>query len=182
MKKKLTLDEYIGISKSDILLYIIVTIILLAISLYIGIKHNFYGYFMVVSLLMIMAIWGRIDAFYTLKKIKGYLIKNNLLDKIGNIDYWNDRYYFLTDNYVIIKKNKTIYSFKYSEIEKIYKENYIRLNKHSEFQQYLHIVTSNNDFKVLIYATALIGEDFKDISAYLIEKNPNIKVLETIKS
>ena len=57
----------------------------------------------------------------TLKQIKKYLTDNNLLDKIGNIDYWNERYYFLTDNYMIIKQGKEIYSFKYSEIEKIYK-------------------------------------------------------------
>ena len=63
-------------------------------------------------------------------KFRLYL-DNNILDKIGSIDYWNERYYFLTDNYIIIKQNKVVYSFRYSEIERIYKESYTRLGKHS---------------------------------------------------
>ena len=118
-KKKLTLDEYIEIGKGDIIVYVIVTIILLAISLYVGIKYNFYFHIIFIGILMIERIVERIDTLLTLKKIKSYLVENNLLDKIGNIDYWNDRYYFLTDNYMIIKQNKIIDAFKYSEIEKI---------------------------------------------------------------
>lgn len=108
-KKKLTLDEYIEIGKGDIIVYVIVTIILLAISLYVGIKYNFYFHIIFIGILMIGRIVERIDTLLTLKKIKSYLVENNLLDKIGNIDYWNDRYYFLTDNYMIIKQNKEIF-------------------------------------------------------------------------
>ena len=43
-KKKLTLDEYIDIGKSDIIVYVSVTLILLIIFLYIGIKYNVYYY------------------------------------------------------------------------------------------------------------------------------------------
>ena len=77
---------------------------------------------------------------------------------------------------MIIKQNKEIYSFKYSEIERIYK----KLRKYSYYQEDLHIVVNNNDFKILIYTTLL--EDYKDISDYLIKKNSNIIVDETIKS
>ena len=181
-KKKLTIDEYIDIGKGDITVYIIVTIILFAISLHFGIKYNFYLHLLFIGLIMIGRICERIDTFLTLKKIKKYLINNNLLDKIGNIDYWNDRYYFLTDNYIIIKQNKEIYSFKYSEIERIYKESYLELNKHSYFQEHLHILVNDNDFKILISTTVLVGEDYKDISDYLIKKNPNIIVDKTIKN
>ena len=125
----------------------------------------------------------RIDTLCTLKKIKSYLIDNNLLSKIGNIDYWNERYYFLTDNYMIIKYNKIVYSFKYSEIIRIYKENNTKIGRrYSNSQEYLHIVTNDNDFKVLIASTILVGEDFKDISDYLIEKNQNIRIDETINN
>ena len=127
-KKKLTIDEYIEIGKCDISVYIIVTIILLSISLYIGIKYNFYYHMIIVGILMVGRIAERIDTLLTLKKIKTYLVDNNLLNKMGNIDYWNDRYYFLTDNYMIIKQKKEIYSFEYSEIERIYKESYVELN------------------------------------------------------
>ena len=181
-KKKLTLDEYIDIGKSDIIVYICVTFILLTIFLYVGIKYNVYYYLFFVGLIIIGRSYERIDTFVTLKQIKKYLTDNNLLDKIGNIDYWNERYYFLTDNYMIIKQGKEIYSFKYSEIEKIYKENNLVINKHSRSQEYLHIIVGNNNFIILVYSTVLVGEDFKDISDYLIKKNPNIVIGKTIKN
>ena len=181
-KKKITLDEYIAISKSDIIVYASVTLILLAIFLYVGIKYNIYYYLFFVGLIIIGRTYERIETFVTLNQIKKYLTDNNLLDKIGNIDYWNERYYFLTDNYMIIKQNNKIYSFKYSEIEKIYKENNLTLNKHSKLNDYLHIVVSSNNFIILIYSTFLVGEDFKDISDYLIKKNPNIVIGKTIKN
>ena len=181
-KKKLTLDEYIDIGKSDIIVYVSVTLILLIIFLYIGIKYNVYYYLFFVGLIVIGRSYERIETFVTLKQIKKYLTDNNLLDKIGNIDYWNERYYFLTDNYMIIKQGKEIYSFKYSEIEKIYKENNLVINKHSRSQEYLHIIVGNNNFIILIYSTVLVGEDFKDISDYLIKKNPNSVIGKTIKN
>lgn len=181
-KKKLTLDEYIDIGKSDIIVYICVTFILLTIFLYVGIKYNVYYYLFFVGLIVIGRSYERIETFVTLKQIKKYLTDNNLLDKIGNIDYWNERYYFLTDNYMIIKQGKEIYSFKYSEIEKIYKENNLVINKHSRSQEYLHIIVGNNNFIILVYSTVLVGEDFKDISDYLIKKNPNIVIGKTIKN
>lgn len=181
-KKKLTLDEYIDIGKSDIIVYICVTFILLTIFLYVGIKYNVYYYLFFVGLIVIGRSYERIETFVTLKQIKKYLTDNNLLDKIGNIDYWNERYYFLTDNYMIIKQGKEIYSFKYSEIEKIYKGNNLVINKHSRSQEYLHIIVGNNNFIILIYSTVLVGEDFKDISDYLIKKNPNIVIGKTIKN
>lgn len=181
-KKKLTLDEYIDIGKSDIIVYVCVTFILLTIFFYVGIKYNVYYYLIFVGLIIIGRTYERIETFVTLNEIKKYLTINNLLDKIGNIDYWNEKYYFLTDNYMIIKQNKKIYSFEYSEIEKIYKENNLVLNRHSKSQEYLHIVVGNNNFIILIYSTVLVGEDFKDISDYLIKKNPNILISETVKN
>lgn len=181
-KKKITLDEYIDIGKSDIIVYVSVTLILLIIFLYVGIKYNVYYYLFFVGLIIIGRSCERIETFVTLKQIKKNLTDNNLLDKIGNIDYWNERYYFLTDNYMIIKQGKEIYSFKYSEIEKIYKENNLVINKHSRSQEYLHIIVGNNNFIILVYSTVLFGEDFKDISDYLIKKNPNIVIGKTIKN
>lgn len=181
-KKKLTIDEYIDIAKWDIVIYVIVSVIVLLISLYIGVKYNFYYHLIFIGIIIVIKIGERINTYITLKKIKSYLVNNNILDRIGNIDYWNERYYFLTDNYIIIKHGKVIYSFKYSEIERIYKESYTRLGKHSYSQEYLHIVTDDNDFKILIYTTVLVDEDYKDISSYLMEKNLNIKVDKTVKN
>lgn len=130
-KKKLTIDEYIDIAKWDIVIYVIVSVIVLLISLYIGVKYNFYYHLIFIGIIIVIKIGERINTYITLKKIKSYLVNNNILDRIGNIDYWNERYYFLTDKYMIIKQNKVIYAFKYSEIERIYKESYTRLGKHS---------------------------------------------------
>ena len=130
-KKKLTIDEYIDIAKWDIVIYVIVSVIVLLISLYIGVKYNFYYHLIFIGIIIVIKIGERINTYITLKKIKSYLVNNNILDRIGNIDYWNERYYFLTDKYMIIKQNKVIYAFKYSEIERIYKESYTMLGKHS---------------------------------------------------
>ena len=173
-KNNLTIDEYINIGKGDITIYVIMTIILLAISIYFALKYHFYLLILLVGLIMIGRTCERIDTLLNLKKIKNYLITKNLLDKIGNIDYWNDRYYLLSDNYMIIKQKKEIYSFKYSEIERIYKESYRKLGKRSYSQEYLHIVVNDNDFRILISTTILVGEDIKDISDYLIKKNPKL--------
>lgn len=181
MKKKLTIDKYIEIGKSDISVYSIITIILLSISLYISVRYNFYGYLIFIGFMMVSRTMERIETYFTLKDIKAYLIENNLFDKIGSIDYWNEKSYFLTDNYIIIKKNKVIYSFEYSEIKKIFKERYKHAGKTTSFQVQLHIVTNDNNFKVLIYSDSLVGEDYKDIVDYLIKKNPNIKVDKTVK-
>ena len=130
-KKKLTINKYIDIAKWDIVIYVIVSVIVLLISLYIGVKYNFYYHLIFIGIIIVIKIGERINTYITLKKIKSYLVNNNILDRIGNIDYWNERYYFLTDKYMIIKQNKVIYAFKYSEIERIYKESYTRLGKHS---------------------------------------------------
>jgi hypothetical protein len=174
-KKKLSIDEYIEISKGDIYVYIIITIILFLILLYISYKKDSY-YILLFELVMLIQSIERIETYYTLKKIKTYLFENNLIDKIGNIDYWNERYYFLTENYMIIKRKKSIYSFKYSEIVNIFKEKKL---ENRRIYEYLHIITNNNEFRVLIYSSVLVDEDYKDISNYLINKNPNLKINET---
>ena len=69
-KKKLTIDEYIDIGKGDITVYVAVTIILLAISLWFGIKYNFYFHLLFIGLIMIGRVSERIDTLFTLKKIK----------------------------------------------------------------------------------------------------------------
>lgn len=83
---------------------------------------------------------------------------------------------------MIIKQNRIIDAFKYSEIERIYKESYVELSKHSYSQEHLHIIVNDNDFKILISTTVLVGEDFRDISDYLIEKNPKIIVDKTVNN
>ena len=82
----------------------------------------------------------------------------------------------LADNYMIIKQNKDIFSFKYSQIKKIFKEKKLKLSKYSSYKEYLHIITNDNEFIILTISTILVGEDYRDISNYLIKKNADIKI------
>ena len=71
---------------------------------------------------------------------------------------------------------KAYFSFKYSDIKRLFKNNKVSIGRHSGYQQYLHIITSDNEFEILVYSTKLLDEEFKDITDYLINKNPNIKL------
>lgn len=42
-------------------------------------------------------------------------------------------------------------------------------------QKYLHIILKDDrEYKVLIYSTMLVNENFRDISGYLLSKNKDI--------
>ena len=43
-------------------------------------------------------------------------------------------------------------------------------------------IANGKNFKILISATVLVGEDYRNISGYLMKKNPNIIVDETVKN
>ena len=101
MKKELKIDDYISIAKSDINTYIIVAVIIFGVLLFIGYKVDFY-YILFFDLIMVFRIIERISTYNNLKLIKKYLIDNNLVNQIGKIDFWNERNYFLTSNYLII--------------------------------------------------------------------------------
>ena len=158
------------------------TVVIFLILLYISYKINWYC-FLLFDIVMVFATIGKINVYFNLKKIKKYLIDSKLIDKIGTIDYWNAKNYFLTDNYMIILSNGAISVFSYSEISEIFIETYLELGRMSCLQKYLHIVLNTNDeYKILIFSTSLVGEDFKDISQYLLNKNSNIKIGENKKN
>ena len=177
--KNRTIDDYINIGKSDIVLYLIISLILLIFLLCISFKFNDY-FFLFFEIIMLLFFIGKIETYINLKKIKKHLIDHNIYNKIGKIDYFNEKDYFLTNNYMIIKKDKQIYSFKYTDIKRIFKINNIVLNNHSESynQIKLHIITNNNEFEILIYSTILVDKDNMDISDYLLNKNSNIEISE----
>ncbi len=174
-KKKLSLNEYIDIGKGEIYAYILVTICLFLILLYFGYRVDFY-YVTLLDVIVFLRVFEKIGVYHNLNKIKKYLVENNLIEKVGNIDFWNERNYLLTDNYMIILQNKKIYAFRYSEIKELYKENKLELSRWSVVSEYLHIVTNDNEFKVLTWTTSLVVEEFRDITNYLLNKNPHIKI------
>lgn len=180
-KKKKTIEEYIEIAKGDITVHLILTIFFFFLLLYIGYLVDWY-YIIIFDAIMPVITIERVTVYFDLKKIKKYLINNNLISKIGKIDFWNEENYFLTDNYMIILREKNIYAIKYSEIKQIYIENYLKLGKNSTWEEYLHVLTKDNEFRILMWTTILVCEEFYDLKKYLLEKNPKIKVLDPIKN
>lgn len=177
MKKKKKIDDYIGVAKTDIYVYIVFAIIFFLFLLYLSywFKYFFPLFF---EIACFMSIHSKLATYNNLKKIKKYLENNNLLEKIGKIDFWNGESYFLTENYMIIINNGVINHFAYSDIKQMYKKTYHGSNFGSLYtQEYLHIrLKDYTEYKVLIYSTCLVNEDFRDISGYLLQKNKNINI------
>ena len=176
-KKKI--EDYIGVAKTDIIFYVILTVVFLIILLILGHIYKFY-YGVLFDIFMIIFTYFRVVAYYNLKKIYNHLNENDLLYKIGSIDYWNEKNFFLTENYMILKERNEVLAFKYNKIKEIYKSVYRRA-RGSHIDTYLHVVLDGSEFKVLIYTTVLADCDYRDISDYLLKKNPNIVVLDTVK-
>lgn len=175
-----SIDEYIKIARGDVDIHLLVAIVLFLILLYISYKNNFY-YFLFVEMFQLFRVISRIEGYINIKKINKYLIDNNLINNIGKIDFWNERNYILSEEYMIIKIKKDISIFKYSDIKKIYKKTHLEMGKNSKYEEFLTIVTNNDEFEILIYTTIMVEEEYKDISEYLLDKNPDIIIGETIK-
>ena len=177
MKKNL--DDYILEGKNDIIVYSCMFILLSLLLLIIGCYLNFVYIIFLSFFLLLPRIIERIVVYNNLKIINSYLLNNNLVNKIGNIDYWNDYYYFLTENYMIIIYKKKVYLVDYNNIDYIYSRDKISLGKNSYVQTFLYIHTKQKKtFRIMIYSSILVGEELKDISSYLIEKNSDIEIKE----
>ena len=174
MKNK-TVDEYVNIAKTDILVYIIMLTLITFILLFISYKVNWF-YLMIFCIAFPFTIINKILTYRNLKNIKKYLTENSLLDKIGKIFFWNEKNYFLTDNYIITSEYNITSLYKYDNILKISKRKNTVLNsKHSYYEEYLIITFKDKEqIELLVYTTALVDEEFKDITEFLLNKNKNI--------
>lgn len=173
--KEKNLDDYIKIAKTDIFVYIIMLILISLILLFISYKVNWF-YLMIFCIAFPFTIINRILTYRNLKNIKNYLIENSLLDKIGKIVFWNEKNYFLTDNYIITSEYNVTRLYKYDDILKISKRKNTVLNlKNSYYEEYLIITFKDKEqIELLVYTTALVDEEFKDITEFLLNKNKNI--------
>ena len=187
-KKKKTIEEYMDIGKWDIVFYAILFTIAFIVALIFTIHFDFTIYllpwFMFIPLLLFVGLIGRIIAYKHLKEIKFYLEQKNMLGKIGEIYWWNESNLFLTDNYIIIDLPKDIISFSYKEIDNVYEEVSHKLVRNgSSFSPYtesfLNIVLKDGKKYQIQTQMDFDGKECKDISDYLIEKNPNIQKLDT---
>lgn len=178
MKKCKNLYDYIEMAKYDIILYLVLFLIIAGIVVFYYYKTKIWFYFFIPLVLFIVFL-SKITTYINLLSIRKYLLNNNLIEKIGNIIYWNYRNYFLTDNYFIIKDAKSVDCFSYKDILEIYKEKKVVLkSKYSSLSEYLYIKLKNgNQYKILIDTTKFLNEDYKDITPILLEKNSNIKII-----
>ena len=179
--KNKTIDEYILEAKNDIYVYIIIWIIFFLILLYLAYRFdNFYLLF--IDLVFLFFVYNRIIIYDNLIKIKEYLVKNKLINKIGKIDYWNEKSCFLTEKYVILIENNVVTCFEYNKIKKIRKEViYTLKSRNNNIFEYLYLGLDNDcEYEFLISTTSIASENFYDFTSYILEKNSNVIVEETI--
>ncbi len=62
-EEKIIIDEHINIGRWNITIYVIVAVILLFISLYVGIKYNFYYHLIFIGIIIVIKIGERIDTY-----------------------------------------------------------------------------------------------------------------------
>lgn len=175
-----TLNDYIKEAKDDMVLYFIILGILIVVQI---ILYILYGIpvaicFLFLVLAHLLFTTDKITSYNNVLRINKYLISNQLENKIGNIIFWNEKNYFLTDNYLILVKNFKVHCIDYKDIKTISKRIEIKFNKHSGTNEFLTIeLKDNKKYDILIWTTFLVGEEYIDISEFLIEKNSKIEVI-----
>ena len=106
-------------------------------------------------------------------------MENKLVDKIGHIIFTDEKSYFLADNYLIVCLDKRILCFKYSKIEKIYKEYWSKFNINAtrscnDLELYLHfILQDDTEFRILTDTSTSIffhtDENYQKLVQYLLK-------------
>ena len=179
MKENSIFEKYIKENRNDIIVYFIVFLVVTLILFIIGKITNFY-YIMLLDIFLMNSFLSRIGTKYNLKRIEKYVYSNNLHNKIGKIEYWNEHNYFLTEKYIILVEKKKVIIIDYNDIEYLYYKNDIHLNQFNSYiDRELYIVLKNKkEYKFLIDSTLLTNEKTKDIGLYLKSKNDKIKVTE----
>ena len=182
--EKLTFLEYTNIVKKKAYLFSIITLFMIFVILcltYSKLELNIYILWILEIILIIMSFY-KIKNHYNVKKIKSYLIKHNLIDKIGNIDFTDRDNYYLMEYYMIFLYKKQVLCFEYSKIEKVSKEYYNIFNLGASMNHvdlYLHFVLKNGiEFKVLTDSSTDIllctTKNLQNIINYLLTKNSEI--------
>ena len=111
-------EAYVHMKKS--IIYLLVVLVFTVALYYLKKIDHFTLLF--INIIFVASLFEKRYIYHSLLKIEEYVISQNLLDKIGNIEFFNKRSYFLTTNYMIIEVSGKVYSFEYSKIKKIYKK------------------------------------------------------------
>lgn len=146
----------------------------------------------------VVSLWSLnfLDSYINVKKIRTYMIKNNLNVEKSKIIYWNKRdivltqnymFFVLTKNYMFIKnQKKRVIGFPYTQIEKIGKEvTYnARLWNSVVMNTYLFVQLKNgNKYRIFLFEGKMDSnyKKMQDFSPILLEKNNKIEIAETIE-
>lgn len=157
-------------------IFVIIILIIVIISLILVLNHfylisvlSYIATFLIIYMYFI--IIDTVKKYRNLKKIQKYLLQNQLIDKIGEIEFSNYVDYILAKKYMIIISHKNIYCYSYKDIEKI--EN--RTIEASQTQNII-VLTIKNQGKISLhpYAITIPSKCKLDVKEYLIQKNPNI--------
>ena len=169
-----SIDEYITEAKIDVVIYFMVFLIIFLVGLYFSYRWGEYIFIIFLGGWLLFSLLGRVQVLYHVSKTKKYLISNHLLDKIGKIIFWDNDSYFLTDYYFIIFYRFRVHIFSYDDILSIQKE--VCYRRHNS-NDHLYIALKNQEtFHVLIDSYNMTISDNKDISKFLLSKNPSILV------
>lgn len=183
--EKVTFLEHANIIKKKTYLFSIITLSMIFVILCLTcskLELNIYILWILEIILIIVSFY-KIRNYYNVKKIKSYLIKHNLIDKIGNIDFTDGDNYYLMEYYIIFLYKKQVLCFDYSKIEKVFKEYYNIFNlgasNRNHVDLYLHFVLKNGiEFKILTDSSADIllctTKNSQNIINYLLTKNSEI--------
>lgn len=159
------------------LVFVVVTLVI-SIMVFNGLTP-IYLFFILIPLFF---LYGKIISYINIKAIKRYIEKNDLYNKMGKIEYWNEEYYLLTDNYIIIRQGK-IFHFKYDEIKEIEKRTTYNLHRISTINKHIYIkLFDEKVYRILVNTTSSVNEEYRDITDFLLAKNKNIKVIDTKKT
>ena len=183
MKNK-TIDDCFIKSKYDLILYIVISILLLIVNIIICIKFDLntsntlivlhYMLLILFSFTIIKAL-SKLFVYFNIKRIISY-IKNEELN-VGNIIFWNESDYLLTDNYLVIINKNTINCVDYADIEKIYKEVEWKINrKRISMKELLHIISKDDEEYVIPTNNLnLSNKEIRDNGDFILSKNHKIK-------
>lgn len=170
-------EAYVHMKKS--IIYLLVALVC-TIALYYLKKIDHFT-LLFINIIFVASLFEKRYIYHSLLKIKEYVISQNLLNKIGNIDFFNKRSYFLTTNYMIIEVSGKVYSFEYSKIKRIYKKYYFG-HVISDSKSYLYIITDIGKFETLAYTSSITYQDFMDITYYLLKKIQIYKLVNQEKN
>ena len=185
--KEKTIDDYIAVEIwyrfFGWCVYLIIFFVFLYLTFNVDLRIGFIAF--IIFLWIIFLTTYNIIIIYHKKKIKKYILSQNLINKIGKILYWynheqganSDHDFLLTENYIIVLCKRKITHFKYEDIVSIkMKESYQHTTNYLNQKNELYVTLIDGRIITMVVYDGVSVARFKDVSTILLEKNKKIKV------